>query len=68
MPEVAFTNNGTAQLESTFDWTYGANVFSDEEMLATMQAIKNPTWWSNMMMPGYAPFFLITWIQGSVVP
>jgi hypothetical protein len=24
----------------------------DEEMLATMQAIKNPSWWQNMMMPG----------------
>ena len=26
--------------------------FSDEEMLATMQALKNPQWWSTMMMPG----------------
>ena len=25
---------------------------SDEEMLATMQALKNPAWWQNMMMPG----------------
>jgi len=54
MPEATFANNGANPLGSTFDWTYGANVFSDEEMLATMQAIKNPTWWSNMMMPGYA--------------
>jgi hypothetical protein len=29
------------------------NLFSDEEMLATMQALKNPQWWSTMMMPGY---------------
>lgn len=25
---------------------------SDEDMLATMQALKNPEWWENMMMPG----------------
>ena len=48
---TTFTN-GANHFESTFDWTYGANTFSDEEMLATMQAIKNPNWWSNMMMPG----------------
>lgn len=28
------------------------NYSSDEEMLATMQVIKNPSWWQNMMMPG----------------
>ncbi|KAG6820054.1 hypothetical protein H0H93_005986 [Arthromyces matolae] len=27
---------------------------SDEEMLATMQALKNPAWWENMMMPGFS--------------
>lgn len=27
---------------------------ADEEMLATMQAIKNPSWWQNMMMPGFS--------------
>lgn len=27
---------------------------SEEEMLATLRAIGNPNWWSNMMMPGYA--------------
>jgi hypothetical protein len=54
-PEAtSFTNNEAVQLGSAFDWTYGVNSFSDEEMLATMQAIKSPTWWSNMMMPGYA--------------
>jgi hypothetical protein len=30
------------------------NGFSDEEMLATMQALKNPQWWSTMMMPGFS--------------
>jgi len=59
---VGFTNNGANRLGSGFDWTYGVNSFSDEEMLATMQAIKNPTWWSNMMMPG---FF---WPEGSPSP
>lgn len=28
---------------------------SEEEMLATLRAIGNPNWWSNVMMPGYAP-------------
>ena len=53
---TAFANEAV-QLGSAFDWTYGVNSFSDEEMLATMQAIKSPTWWSNMMMPGYAIHF-----------
>ena len=53
MPEPTALASNEA-IQSTFDWIYGANNFSDEEMLATMQAIKNPTWWSNMMMPGYA--------------
>ena len=26
---------------------------SEEEMLATLRAIGNPNWWSNVMMPGY---------------
>ncbi|KAF8631666.1 hypothetical protein AX17_005067 [Amanita inopinata Kibby_2008] len=33
---------------------FDGNGFSDEEMLATMHAIKNPTWWQNMMMPGFS--------------
>jgi len=31
---------------------FGNGGMSDEEMLATMQALKNPAWWQNMMMPG----------------
>ena len=55
LPEAtAYANNGAIQLAPAFDWTYGVNGFSDEEMLTTMQVIKSPTWWSNMMMPGYA--------------
>lgn len=26
----------------------------EQEMLATMRAIKNPAWWDNMMMPGFS--------------
>ena len=25
---------------------------TDQELLATMHTLKNPTWWDNMMMPG----------------
>ena len=40
----------------------GTATLSDEEMLATMQALKNPQWWSNMMMPGYVvPGCLASW-------
>jgi hypothetical protein len=28
------------------------NVFLDEELLAPMQAVRNPQWWTTMMMPG----------------
>lgn len=31
---------------------FGSNGVSEEEMLATMQTLKNPAWWQNMMMPG----------------
>lgn len=37
---------------------FDGNSVSDEEMLATMQAIKNPAWWQNMMMPGFVFFCL----------
>ena len=33
-----------------FDMT---DIISETEMLATMQAIKNPAWWSTGLMPGY---------------
>jgi hypothetical protein len=35
------------------------SVLTEEEMLATMQALKNPAWWQNMMMPGYVGFFVL---------
>jgi hypothetical protein len=30
-----------------------SNDWSGEEMLAALQALRNPNWWNNMMMPGY---------------
>ncbi|KAH9475248.1 Protein priB [Psilocybe cubensis] len=62
MPEATFaTSTGQIHFGADFDMTYGG-VFSDEEMLATMQAIKNPAWWQNMMMPGFS------WPEGSPSP
>lgn len=52
-PEATYAlGNGPIQFSGDLDM--GVNGFSDEEMLATMQALKNPLWWQNMMMPGYA--------------
>ena len=61
-PEVTFGLGGTGQifLGSDFDMSL-ANGFSEEEMLATMQAIKNPAWWQNMMMPGYVLRLALTY-------
>lgn len=39
-----------------FDMT-ALDVISEAEMLATMQAIKNPAWWSTGLMPGYVFLF-----------
>ncbi|KAI9507314.1 hypothetical protein F5148DRAFT_1206225 [Russula earlei] len=36
-------------MDSTFDTT---TTSGNDDLLATMQAIQNPTWWQNMMMPG----------------
>lgn len=52
-PEATFAaSTGQISFGTDFDMDYGGT-FSDEEMLATMQAIKNPAWWDTMMMPGY---------------
>ncbi|KAF7311314.1 hypothetical protein MKEN_01033100 [Mycena kentingensis (nom. inval.)] len=32
----------------------GAGLPEEEQMLATMQALKNPAWWDSMMMPGWS--------------
>lgn len=41
-----FGGSGNIGLDSS------TNVFRDEEMLAPMQALRNPQWWTTMMMPG----------------
>lgn len=57
-PEATYTlGNGPIEFGGSGDFGSLAlgsstNGFSDEEMLATMQALKNPQWWSTMMMPG----------------
>jgi hypothetical protein len=58
---------GTSAMSSAYSFDFGSPNSSgtlDEEMLATMQTLKNPAWWSNMMMPGYVSYpallFLIT--------
>ncbi|KAG6809261.1 hypothetical protein H0H92_000968 [Tricholoma furcatifolium] len=54
-PETTFSA-GTGAIH--FGTDYGISAFgggvSDEEMLATMRALKNPEWWENMMMPGFS--------------
>lgn len=52
-PEATY-NVGTGPLDMdamniVFD---GSGSGLSDEVLATMQAIKNPAWWQNMMMPG----------------
>ena len=55
MPEATFAaSTGQIDFGADYEMSYGGNIFSDEEMLATMQAIKNPAWWETMMMPGCA--------------
>lgn len=54
-PETTFSaSTGAIHFGSDLGLSaFGSNGVSDEEMLATMQALKNPAWWENMMMPGY---------------
>ncbi|KAF8063303.1 fungal-specific transcription factor domain-containing protein [Lyophyllum atratum] len=53
-PEATFSaGTGTIHFGSELS-AFGSNGVSDEEMLATMQALKNPAWWENMMMPGFS--------------
>ncbi|KAJ8522831.1 hypothetical protein ONZ45_g676 [Pleurotus djamor] len=56
-PEATYSaGTGPIQFGSDFDMVlFGTeNGVSEEEMLATMQALKNPVWWQNMMMPGFS--------------
>lgn len=34
------------------DYLVDGNLLPEEEFLATMQTIKNPNWWQDMMLPG----------------
>ena len=34
------------------DYLVDGNLLPEEELLATMQTIKNPNWWQDMMLPG----------------
>jgi len=54
VPEAMYNaDTGSIQCSPDMDLAFiDASYSSDEEMLATMQAIKNPSWWQNMMMPG----------------
>jgi hypothetical protein len=53
----AYFRGGTGLLASEDSlMNYG---ISEEEMLAALQVIKNPSWWTNMMMPGYTALFLL---------
>jgi hypothetical protein len=51
-PEATFAaSTGQISFGADYEMSYSA---SEEEVLATMQAIKNPAWWQTMMMPGFS--------------
>ncbi|GLB42696.1 putative fungal specific transcription factor [Lyophyllum shimeji] len=53
-PEATFSaGTGAIHFGSELS-AFAGNGVADEEMLATMQALKNPAWWENMMMPGFS--------------
>jgi hypothetical protein len=53
-PEATYTADAGTNHFGNLDLDFGfGNGVSEEEMLATMQALKNPAWWQNMMMPGF---------------
>lgn len=52
-PEIAFAGTGPIHYESEMDFgIMGMTGITDEEMLASMQIIKDPAWEENVMMPG----------------
>ena len=62
-PAIETSDPPVYRPESTFDFGGATDfthqhlggslgTFSDEEMLATMQALKSPQYWNSMMMPG----------------
>ncbi|KAM6490759.1 hypothetical protein JOM56_013722 [Amanita muscaria] len=50
-PETAIMCDSVIDMNNDFLMENG--LLSDEELLATMQILKSPAWWQNMMMPGY---------------
>ncbi|KAG5730335.1 Protein priB [Termitomyces sp. T112] len=54
-PEATFSSaTGAIHFGSDVGVSGLGGSMSDEDMLATMQALKNPAWWENMMMPGFS--------------
>jgi len=56
-PEATYSG-GPVQYGVEMD--LGTGLPDEEQMLAAMQALKNPAWWDNMMMPGFS------WPESSV--
>lgn len=53
LPEITYAAGaGAIQFGDSNMLGLDGNAVGEEEMLATMQALKNPAWWQNMMMPG----------------
>jgi hypothetical protein len=68
-----FTFGGQDQQPDLMDFTFDPITSpGNDDMLAAMQAIQNPTWWRNMMMPGLVvPFScasLLVSVLNSAVP
>ena len=52
--EATYVGSGPLELSSADGGLSGMGFgVSDEEMLATMQALQSPAWWQDMLMPGY---------------
>ncbi|KAL0066966.1 hypothetical protein AAF712_005955 [Marasmius tenuissimus] len=62
-PEATYTA-GAGAIQFDIDPTLmdfeGQSTSDGSEMLATMQVVKNPNWWTNMMMPGYVATLIST--------
>ena len=51
MPEATFAT-GAGQISFGTGFEGYASSGSEDEMLAPMQALRNPGWWQDLMMPG----------------
>ena len=57
-PEVNICEMGSVPADGCIpiiindDYLIDGNLLPEEELLATMQTIKNPNWWQDMMLPG----------------